>query len=72
MGTREENKNHIKLKLSRIRIWRRIMNMIRNRNKEKIRKWDRVRIIRIVIKIKIRIKRIISRSRTTCKRDTPR
>ena len=46
--------------------------MIRNRNKEKIRKWDRVRIIRIVIKIKIRIKRIISRSRTTCKRDTPR
>ena len=70
MGTREENKNHIKLKLSRIRIWRRIMNMVRNRNKEKIRKWDRVRIIRIVIKIRIKI--IISRLRTTCKRDTPR
>ena len=68
MGTREENKNHIKLKLSRIRIWRRIMNMVRNRNKEKIRKWERVRIIRI----KIRNKRIISRLRTTCKRDTPR
>ena len=44
--------------------------MIRNRNKEKIRKWDRVRIIRIVIKIRIKI--IISRLRTTCKRDTPR
>ena len=71
MGTMEENKNHVKLKLSRIRIWRRIMNMIRNRNKEKIRNWDRVR-IRIGVKIKIRIKRIISRLGTTCKRDTPR